>query len=114
MSKGSVTYIGKLRSNFLGTKFMIYDSQPPRAGAMVSKCRSTRVVGSKQVSLRVPAATGRVTTNTRHGACSPCVIISRRALEPFKHRRRRHIRHRIWQAFDGDTSMDRDNSSFLG
>ncbi|KAL5728855.1 Tubby-like F-box protein 6 [Ranunculus cassubicifolius] len=55
MSKGSVTYIGKLRSNFLGTKFMIYDSQPPRAGAMVSKCRSTRVVGSKQVSLRVPA-----------------------------------------------------------
>ncbi|KAL5701367.1 Tubby-related protein 3 [Ranunculus cassubicifolius] len=55
MSKGSVTYIGKLRSNFLGTKFMIYDSQPPRAGAMVSKCRSTRVVGSKQVSPRVPA-----------------------------------------------------------
>lgn len=34
---------------------MIYDSQPPRAGALVSKSRSTRAVGSKQVSPRVPA-----------------------------------------------------------
>lgn len=82
MSKGSVTYIGKLRSdfnvirkfsnailyglvvqlcsflnrsNFLGTKFMIYDSQPPHAGAIVSKTRSSRLVGLKQISPRVPA-----------------------------------------------------------
>ncbi|KAK9282382.1 hypothetical protein L1049_005299 [Liquidambar formosana] len=55
VSKGSSTYIGKLRSNFLGTKFTIYDAQPPNAGAKVTKCRSTRLVGLKQVSPRVPA-----------------------------------------------------------
>ncbi|KAF8401556.1 hypothetical protein HHK36_012498 [Tetracentron sinense] len=55
MSKGSGTYIGKLRSNFLGTKFTIYDGQPPHAGATVTKSRSTRLVGLKQVSPRVPA-----------------------------------------------------------
>ncbi|XP_058084204.1 tubby-like F-box protein 3 [Magnolia sinica] len=55
MSKGSGTYIGKLRSNFLGTKFTAYDAQPPHAGAMVAKSRSTRLVGLKQVSPRVPA-----------------------------------------------------------
>ncbi|RZC55483.1 hypothetical protein C5167_014345 [Papaver somniferum] len=54
MSKGSGTYIGKLRSNFLGTKFTVYDSQPPYAVAMVSKSRSNRLVGSKQVTPRVP------------------------------------------------------------
>ncbi|XP_072975552.1 tubby-like F-box protein 6 [Typha angustifolia] len=54
MSKGSGSYIGKLRSNFLGTKFTAYDAQPPYAGAMVSKSRSTRLVGSKQVSPRIP------------------------------------------------------------
>ncbi|XP_010245367.1 PREDICTED: tubby-like F-box protein 3 [Nelumbo nucifera] len=55
MSKGSGTYIGKLRSNFLGTKFTIYDAQPPHAGARVTKSRSTRLVGLKQVSPRIPA-----------------------------------------------------------
>ncbi|MCL7043272.1 hypothetical protein MKW94_018291 [Papaver nudicaule] len=54
MSKGSGTYIGKLRSNFLGTKFTVYDSQPPYAVSMVSKSRSNRLVGSKQVTPRVP------------------------------------------------------------
>ncbi|XP_015088369.1 tubby-like F-box protein 3 [Solanum pennellii] len=53
-SKGSSTYIGKLRSNFLGTKFTVYDAQPSNAGAKVSKCRSTRFVGMKQVSPRIP------------------------------------------------------------
>lgn len=43
-SRGSSTYIGKLRSNFLGTKFTVYDAQPSNAGAKVSKCRSTRFV----------------------------------------------------------------------
>nr|CAD1833357.1 unnamed protein product [Ananas comosus var. bracteatus] len=55
MSKGSSTYIGKLRSNFFGTKFTVYDAQPPYDGAIIAKCRSTRVVGSKQVSPRIPA-----------------------------------------------------------
>ncbi|KAJ1297132.1 hypothetical protein BS78_01G354600 [Paspalum vaginatum] len=55
MSKGSSTYIGKLRSNFLGTKFTVYDAHPPYNGAVVSKSRSARVVGSNQVSPRVPA-----------------------------------------------------------
>ncbi|XP_039114152.1 tubby-like F-box protein 3 [Dioscorea cayenensis subsp. rotundata] len=55
MSKGSGTYIGKLRSNFLGTKFTVYDGQPPHTGTVAWKSRSTRFVGSKQVSPRVPA-----------------------------------------------------------
>jgi|UniRef100_A0A2N9GTE4 tubby-related protein 1 len=55
VSKGSSTYVGKLRSNFLGTKFTIYDAQPPRAGVKVTKCRSTRLVNLRQVSPRVPA-----------------------------------------------------------
>lgn len=55
VSKGSTTYIGKLRSNFLGTKFTVYDAQPPNAGARISKSRSTRRLGSRQVSPRVPA-----------------------------------------------------------
>ena len=84
VSKGSSTYVGKLRyiysisdirtqvidhcrhefvisfflycrSNFLGTKFTIYDAQPPNTGAKVTKCRSTRLVNMKQVSPRVPA-----------------------------------------------------------
>ncbi|KAF5201022.1 Tubby-like f-box protein [Thalictrum thalictroides] len=55
MTKGSGTYIGKLRSNFLGTKFVIFDGQPPHAGATVTKSRSSRLVGLKQVSPRVPA-----------------------------------------------------------
>ncbi|CAI9778501.1 unnamed protein product [Fraxinus pennsylvanica] len=55
VSKGSSTYIGKLRSNFLGTKFIIYDGQPPNAEARVAKSRSTRLIGMRQVSPRVPA-----------------------------------------------------------
>lgn len=55
MSRGSNTYIGKLRSNFLGTKFTIYDSQPPHSGAVASTSRAGRRVGSRQVSPKVPA-----------------------------------------------------------
>ncbi|KAI4317650.1 hypothetical protein L6164_025504 [Bauhinia variegata] len=54
MSKGSNTYVGKLRSNFLGTKFTVYDGQPPHAGAKITKSRSTRLVNLKQVSPRLP------------------------------------------------------------
>ncbi|KAK9933683.1 hypothetical protein M0R45_020864 [Rubus argutus] len=55
MSKGSSNYVGKLRSNFLGTKFTIFDGQPTHVGAKFTKSRSTRLVNLKQVSPRVPA-----------------------------------------------------------
>ncbi|XP_038709006.1 tubby-like F-box protein 3 [Tripterygium wilfordii] len=53
--KGSSTYVGKLRANFLRTKFTIFDAQPPYPGTGVSKCRSVRLVNMKQISPRVPA-----------------------------------------------------------
>ncbi|PKU85320.1 tubby-like F-box protein 6 isoform X1 [Dendrobium catenatum] len=55
ISKGSGAYVGKLRSSFLGRKFTVYDSQPPPTEAVFTKCRSTRLLGSKQVSPRIPA-----------------------------------------------------------
>ncbi|CAN1283941.1 Tubby-like F-box protein 6 [Linum perenne] len=55
MSKGSSTYVGKLRSNFLGTKFTVFDGHPPHAGAKLIRSRSTKPVSLKQVSPRVPA-----------------------------------------------------------
>ncbi|KAL6896929.1 hypothetical protein ACP4OV_007501 [Aristida adscensionis] len=54
-SRANGTYIGKLRSNFLGTKFTVYDAHPPHARSVVSKGRSAQTIGSPQVSLRVPA-----------------------------------------------------------
>jgi len=59
MSRGSNTYVGKLRSNFLGTKFTIYDSYPPHSGG-VATSHAGRRVGSKQVSSRVPASSYNV------------------------------------------------------
>ncbi|KAF8679394.1 hypothetical protein HU200_045737 [Digitaria exilis] len=49
-SKGNGTYVGKLRSNFLGTKFTVYDAHPPCAEAVVSKGPSAHMIGSAQVS----------------------------------------------------------------
>ncbi|KAJ1420756.1 Tubby-like, C-terminal [Sesbania bispinosa] len=43
------------RSNFLGTKFTIHDSQPPHDAAIQPNCRSSRRFNSKQMSPRVPA-----------------------------------------------------------
>lgn len=60
MSRGSNTYVGKLRSNFLGTKFTIYDSQAPHSGAIASTNKAGRRVGFKQVSPRVPAGSYNV------------------------------------------------------
>ncbi|KAI5054168.1 hypothetical protein GOP47_0030941, partial [Adiantum capillus-veneris] len=60
MSRGSNTYVGKLRSNFLGTKFTVYDSQPPHSGAVASFNKAGRRVGSKQVSPRLPAGSYNV------------------------------------------------------
>lgn len=55
ISRSSDTYIGKLRSNFLGTKFIIYDTQPPPSGALApAPGRSSRRFYSKKVSPKVP------------------------------------------------------------
>ncbi|KAK1414648.1 hypothetical protein QVD17_30397 [Tagetes erecta] len=54
-SRSSNTYIGKLRSNFLGTKFIIYDTQPPHSGALIpAPGRSSRRFYPKKVSPKVP------------------------------------------------------------
>ncbi|KAG2724910.1 hypothetical protein I3843_01G040500 [Carya illinoinensis] len=61
-SRASSTYVGKLRSNFLGTKFTIYDSQPPCESTVQLNSRSSRRFHSKQVSPRVPACNYSVGT----------------------------------------------------
>lgn len=61
-SRASTTYVGKLRSNFLGTKFTIYDSQPPNDAAIQSNTHSSRRFHAKQVSPRVPACNYSVAT----------------------------------------------------
>ena len=43
------------RSDFLGTNFTIYDSQPPHNGAKPSSSRAGRRFASKQISPQVPA-----------------------------------------------------------
>ena len=50
------------RSNFLGTKFTIYDSQPPHNGAVASTNRASRrmSMNSKQLSSRIPAGSYNV------------------------------------------------------
>jgi len=55
-SRASNSYVGKLRSNFLGTKFSVYDSQPPHDLSIQSNSRSHRRIRPKQVSPKVPAA----------------------------------------------------------
>ncbi|XP_064985549.1 tubby-like F-box protein 5 [Musa acuminata AAA Group] len=61
-SRASSSYVGKVRSNFLGTKFTVYDSQPPCDAAVSSGSRSTRRIHSKQVSPRVPAGNYNIAT----------------------------------------------------
>ena len=50
------------RSNFLGTKFTIYDSQPPHNGPVSSTNRASRrmSLNSKQVATRIPAGSYNV------------------------------------------------------
>ncbi|KAK2659025.1 hypothetical protein Ddye_005558 [Dipteronia dyeriana] len=55
VSRSSSTYIGKLRSNFLGTKFIIYDTQPPYNNVQVSPPGRSRRFYSKKVSPKVPS-----------------------------------------------------------
>ncbi|ERM97682.1 tubby-like F-box protein 1 isoform X2 [Amborella trichopoda] len=54
-SQGSSAYMGKLSSDFLGTKFTIFDSQPPYNGAHPTNSRSSRCFASKQICPRFPA-----------------------------------------------------------
>ncbi|KAK6240605.1 hypothetical protein SCA6_005994 [Theobroma cacao] len=55
ISRSSSSYIGKLRSNFLGTKFIIYDTQPACNSAHVPPPgRTSRRFYSKKVSPKVP------------------------------------------------------------
>ncbi|KAH0463361.1 hypothetical protein IEQ34_007943 [Dendrobium chrysotoxum] len=60
LSQRSNAYMGKLRSDFLGTKFTFYDSQPPYDGAKASNGRSGRRFASKQISPQVPAANFKI------------------------------------------------------
>ncbi|GMP27395.1 hypothetical protein CsSME_00003407 [Camellia sinensis var. sinensis] len=52
------------RSNFLGTKFTIYDSQPPSDATVKQNTRSSRRFHAKQVSPRVPACSYSIATVT--------------------------------------------------
>ncbi|KAM0016435.1 putative transcription factor TUBBY family [Helianthus debilis subsp. tardiflorus] len=59
ISRSSSTYIGKLRSNFLGTKFIIYDTQPPHSDTHIPPPgRSSRRFNSQKVSPKVPSGSG--------------------------------------------------------
>ncbi|KAL2324631.1 hypothetical protein Fmac_023689 [Flemingia macrophylla] len=55
ISRSSSTYIGKLRSNFLGTKFIMYDTRPPYNNAMLSPPGPSSRFSSKKVSPKVPS-----------------------------------------------------------
>ncbi|XP_062207569.1 tubby-like F-box protein 3 [Phragmites australis] len=56
ISRSNRTYIGKLRSNFLGTKFLIYDTQPPYNEAVVPPVgRTSRRFNSTKVSPKLPS-----------------------------------------------------------
>lgn len=60
LSQRSNAYMGKLRSDFLGTKFTFYDSQPPYDGAKASNGRSGRRFANKQISPQVPAGNFKI------------------------------------------------------
>ncbi|CAF2065359.1 unnamed protein product [Brassica oleracea] len=65
ISRSSNTYIGKIRSNFLGTKFIIYDTQPPynnnnKASQAVQPLGLSRRFYSKRVSPKVPTGSYKI------------------------------------------------------
>lgn len=53
LSQENSAYVGKLRSDFWGTHFKIYDSQSPYDGAKASSTRSIRRFGSRRISPQV-------------------------------------------------------------
>ncbi|KAJ0247528.1 Tubby-like F-box protein 10 [Hirschfeldia incana] len=61
ISRSSNSYLGKLRSNFLGTKFLVYDTQPPQntssssSSALITDQTSRSRFHSKRVSPKVPS-----------------------------------------------------------
>lgn len=57
MSRGGETYVGKLRSNFLGTKFTIYDSNPCHGNTVASIGRPSKRVVPKQTHMQAPGGT---------------------------------------------------------
>ncbi|RDY04900.1 Tubby-like F-box protein 5, partial [Mucuna pruriens] len=61
-SRTSNTYIGKLRSNFLGTKFTIMDGEPPHDSSLPLDCKLQQRVHMKQVLPKVAAANYKVAT----------------------------------------------------
>ncbi|KAK3138284.1 hypothetical protein QOZ80_5AG0366840 [Eleusine coracana subsp. coracana] len=93
---GSSSYVGKLRSDFLGTKFIIYDSQAPYDGAKPSRSRSTRRFASKQISPQVSGGNFEVgqvtykfnflkTRGPRRMQCSmQCPVVQGTASDPSK------------------------------
>ncbi|KAL5666242.1 hypothetical protein ACJX0J_026350, partial [Zea mays] len=62
-SRSSSTYVGKLKPNFLGTKFTIFDSQPPPDAVALPNNRPSKRQ-SKQVSPRLPLGNYNVATVT--------------------------------------------------
>ncbi|PIN05166.1 hypothetical protein CDL12_22299 [Handroanthus impetiginosus] len=65
ISRSSSTYIGKLRSNFLGTKFIIYDTQPPHTCTHIPPPgRTSRRFTSKKVSPKVPTGSYNISQIT--------------------------------------------------
>ncbi|KAG2269596.1 hypothetical protein Bca4012_062623 [Brassica carinata] len=60
ISRSSNSYLGKLRSNFLGTKFLVYDTQPPQntpssSSALITDQTSRSRFHSKRVSPKLPS-----------------------------------------------------------
>lgn len=62
ISRASTSYVGKLRSNFLGSKFTIYDSQPPHGPTIQSNQKSHKRMNSEHVIPRVPTGSYNVAT----------------------------------------------------
>ncbi|KAF8106901.1 hypothetical protein N665_0130s0067 [Sinapis alba] len=63
ISRSSNTYIGKIRSNFLGTKFIIYDTQPPNKASQAPvqpPLGLSRRFYSKRVSPKVPTCSYKI------------------------------------------------------
>ncbi|CAH8294718.1 unnamed protein product [Eruca vesicaria subsp. sativa] len=63
ISRSSNTYIGKIRSNFLGTKFIIYDTQPPhnnKPSQAPQPLGLSRRFYSKRVSPKVPSGSYKI------------------------------------------------------
>lgn len=61
-SQSSSTFVGKLRSNFLGTKFTTYDSQPPTKDTSVQNSSSSRRFHTRQLLSRTLRSSYNVST----------------------------------------------------